>query len=128
MSHLKKTILPILLIGIWLNVAITIGWLFILEGYWIEKYNSLNLVFPTGLINNITWMIWGFMLATVIFILLKKFTTLQATFLSWFVAFIMPWTMIWTIGVFPTGMLLFNIPNTLFVTYIGALICKRLTR
>ena len=125
MSHLKKTILPILLIGIWLNVAITIGWLFILEGYWIEKYNSLNLVFPTGLINNITWMIWGFMLATVIFILSKKFTTLQTTFLSWLVAFIMPWTMIWTIGVLPTEMLLFNIPNTLFVTYIGTWICKR---
>ena len=75
MSHLKKTILPILLTGIWLNVAITIGWLFILEGYWIEKYNSLNLVFPTGLINNITWMIWGFMLATIVFILSKKFNT-----------------------------------------------------
>jgi len=127
MMYFKKTILPILLIGIWLNVAITIGWLFILEGYWIEKYQSLNLSFPTGLINNITWMIWGFMFATVIFILSKISTTLKTTFLSWLVAFIMPWTMIWTIGVLPTEMLLFNIPFTLIVTYIGALICKRLT-
>ena len=53
MKHFKKTILPILLIGIWLNVAITIGWILILEGYWIEKFQSLNLVFPTGLIYNI---------------------------------------------------------------------------
>ena len=127
MSHLKKTILPILLIGIWLNVAITIGWLFILEGYWIEKYNSLNLVFPTGLINNITWMIWGFMLATIVFILSKKFNKLQTTLLVWFVAFPMMWIIVWNVGVLPTEMLLFNVPFTLIVTYIGALICKRLS-
>ena len=128
MSHLKKTILPILLIGIWLNVAITIGWLFILEGYWIEKYNSLNLVFPTGLINNITWMIWGFMLATIVFILSKKFNTLQTTFLVWFVAFPMMWIIVWNVGVLPTEMLLFNVPFTFIVTYIGTLICKRLAQ
>ena len=128
MSHLKKTILPMLLTGIWINTSITIGWILILESYWIDKYQSLNLVFPTGLINNIAWMIWGFMLAIIIFIISKKFSPVQTTFLAWFVSFIMPWTMIWTIGVLPTGMLLFNIPNTLFVTYIGALICKRLTQ
>jgi len=126
MKHFKKTILPILLIGIWLNVSITIGWILILEGYWIEKFQSLNLVFPTGLINNITWMIWGFMLATIIFIFSKKFSTLQTTFLAWFVAFVMMWTIVWNVGVLPTRMLLFNIPFTLIVTYIGALICKKL--
>jgi hypothetical protein len=127
MNHLKKTILPILLIGIWLNISITIGWILILEGYWIEKFQSLNLVFPTGLMNNITWMIWGFMLATIIFIFSKIFNTLQTTFLAWFVAFAMMWTIVWTVGVLPTGMLLFNIPFTLIVTYIGALISKKLT-
>jgi len=99
----------------------------ILEGYWIEKYQSMNLVFPTGLINNITWMIWGFLLATTIFILSKKFNLLQTTFLAWFVAFIMMWVIVWNVGVLPTGMLLFNIPNSLFVTFIGTLICKKLT-
>ena len=126
MKYFKKTILPILLIGIWINISITIGWMLILESYWVEKYQSLNLVFPTGLTNNITWMIWGFMLATVIFILSKKFTVLQTTILSWFVAFVMMWVTVWNIGVLPTGMLLFNIPNTLFITFIGAVISKKL--
>ena len=127
MTYLKKTILPIILIGLWINISITIGWMLILEGYWIEKYQSMNLVFPTGLINNITWMIWGFLLATTIFILSKKFNLLQTTFLAWFVAFIMMWVIVWNVGVLPTGMLLFNIPNSLFVTFIGTLICKKLT-
>lgn len=124
--YFKKPILPILLIGIWINISITIGWMLILESYWVEKYQSLNLVFPTGLINNITWMIWGFMFAIIICILSKKYSLLQTTLLSWFVTFVVPWTMIWTIGVLPTGMLLFNIPNTLFVTFIGAVIAKKL--
>jgi len=121
----KKTILPILLTGIWINVAITIGWMLILKSYWIEKFQSLNLVFPTGLINNITWMIWGFMLATIIFILLKKFSVLYTTLLAWFVAFVMMWVIVWNIGVLPTGMLAFNIPNTLLIIFIGAWICKK---
>ena len=128
MTYFKKTILPIILIGLWINISITIGWILILEGYWIEKYQSLNLVFPTGLINNITWMIWGFMLATIIFIISKKFSLWQTTFLAWFVAFIMMWVIVWNVGVLPTGMLLFNIPNTLFITFIGALICKRVAK
>jgi len=125
MTYFKKTILPILLTGIWINVSITIGWMLILEGYWIEKYQSLNIVFPTGLTNNIVWMIWGFMYGIAIFILSKKFSVLQTTLISWFAAFAMMWVIVWNIGVLPTGMLLFNIPNTLFITLIGAWICKR---
>jgi len=127
MTYFKKTILPIMLIGLWINISITVGWVLILEGYWIEKFQSMNLVFPTGLINNITWMIWGFMLATIIFIFSKKFSLWQTTFLAWFVAFIMMWVIVWNVEVLPTGMLLFNIPNSLFITYIGTLICKRVT-
>ena len=126
MKYFKKTILPILLIGLWINISITIGWMLILESYWVEKYQSLNLVFPTGLINNITWAIWGFMLASVIFILSKKLTVIQNTILSWFVAFGMMWVILWNIGVLHTRMLLFNIPNTLFITFIGAVISKKL--
>jgi len=128
MTYFKKTILPIMLIGLWINISITVGWVLILEGYWIEKFQSMNLVFPTGLINNITWMIWGFMLATIIFIFSKKFSLWQTTFLAWFVAFIMMWVIVWNVEVLPTGMLLFNIPNSLFITYIGTLICKRVTK
>ena len=127
MSHFKKTMLPIILTGIWINVAITVGWMLILESYWIKKYQSMNLVFPTGLTNNIVWMIWGFMLATIIFILLKKFSPLKTTFISWFTAFAMMWVIVWNVGVLPTGMLLFNVPFTLIVTYIGALICKKIS-
>jgi hypothetical protein len=124
-AYLKKAVLPILLTGIWINISITIVWLLALESYWVAKFQSLNLIFPTGLINNIIWMIWGFMLATIIFILSKKFSQIQTTLIAWFAAFVIMWVIVWNIGVLPTGMLWFNIPFTLFVTLIGAFICKK---
>jgi len=124
----KKTILPIIIIGLWINISITIGWFLILKSYWVEKFNSLNIIFPLEMINNLVWMIWGFMLAIVIFILSKKFTILHTTILSWFAAFAMMWVIVWNIGVLPTRMLLFNIPNTLFVTFIASVISKKLIK
>jgi hypothetical protein len=128
MKHLKKTILPILLTGIWLNISGTVKWIFLIESYWIEKYSALGIVLPTGLINNITWMIWGFLFATTILILSKKFNLIQTTLLSWFVAYGMMWVIVWNVGVLPTGMLWINVPLSLFETFVGALICKKLSK
>ena len=127
MSHLKKTFLPILLTGIWINFSETIRWFLLIESYWIEKYQSLNLILPTGLTTNITWMIWCFLFATVIFILSKKFSVLHTAFLAWFMVFVMMWIVIWNVGILPTGMLWFNAPLGLIEVFIGAWICKKLS-
>jgi len=67
MDYLKKTFLPIFIAGIWLNISATVKWIFLIESYWIEKYNNIGLVFPSESINNIVWMIWGFLFAAMIF-------------------------------------------------------------
>ena len=125
MRIIKKIILPILITGIWINISETVRWMFFVESYWLEKYQILNLTFPNETINMIAWMLWGFFHATVIFILSKRYNLLQTTVLSWFVAFVMMWVIVWNIGVLPTGMLWFNIPLSLLETFIGAYICIR---
>jgi len=127
MEHLKKTVAPILLAGIWLNVSGTIRWIYLIEPYWLEKYNYLNLVFPSAAINNITWMIWGFMFAMVIFILSRKFNIIQTTLLSWFMVYVMMWVVVWNVGVLPTGMLWVNIPLSFLDAFVGAFICIKLS-
>ena len=127
MGHLKKTILPILLTGIWLNISGTIRWIYLIEPYWLEKYNYLNLEFPADPINNIMWMIWGFMFAMVIFILSKRFNLIQTTLLSWFMVYVMMWVIVWNVGVLPTGMLWINIPLSFIDAYVGTFICIRLS-
>ncbi len=127
MQKISKSLLPVLLTGIWLNVSGTVRWLFLIEDFWIEKYNSLNLIFPAELLNNITWMVWGFLFAILIYILSKKFNLLQTTLLSWFAAYVMMWVIVWNVGILPPETLWINIPLSLLDAFIGALICKRMS-
>ena len=125
MGIIKKIIVPILITGIWINISETVRWMFLVESYWLEKYQTLNLTFPNETINMIAWMIWGFFHATVIFILSRRYNLFQTTVLSWFVAFVMMWLIVWNVGVLPTGMLWLNIPLSLLEAFIGAYICIR---
>ncbi len=126
MNQFKKSIIPILLTGLWLNISGTIRWVFFIEAYWIEKYNNMNLVFPTGSSNNIVWMIWGFLFAITIYIISKKFSLIQTTLLSWFAVYVLMWIIVWNIGLLPIGMLWINIPLSLLDAFGGAFICKKL--
>lgn len=127
MNYFKKTILPILAAGIWINISETVRWELLIKSYWVGYYESLNLVFPIALQNNITWMCWGFLFAIVVFIISKKFNTLHTTFLSWLVVFVMLWMVLWNIDILPIDLLWYNIPLSLFETFIAAFICKKLS-
>lgn len=126
MKILRKTILPILVTGIWINVSESIRWIFLVEQYWIDHYQTLGLSFPNETVNMVVWMIWGFLFATIIFILSRKFSLLQTTILSWTVAFAMMWIVVWNVGILPTGMLWYVIPLSLLEVFIAVLICKRI--
>lgn len=128
MVYFKKTIFPILLVGIWINISETIRWLFLIESYWIEHYQKMHLVFPNEPVNAIIWMIWGFLFAIIIFVLSKKFNLLQTALISWLAVFVMLWVVLWNINVLPVKILWYVIPLSFFEAYIGALICKKFTR
>ena len=128
MRYLKNTILPIFITGIWINISEFVRNEILIKSYWIEHYQSLNLLFPSEPINGVAWMIWGFLLAITIFILSKKYNILQTTLLSWFVAFCMMWVVIWNLTVLPKGILWFAVPLSLLEVFVGALICKKLSQ
>ena len=127
MECFKKTILPILLVGIWINISETARWLFLIKSYWIEHYEKMNLVFPNEPINAIIWMIWGFFFAIVIFVVSRKFNPLKAAIISWIVVFVMLWIVLWNINVLPVKILWYVVPLSFIEAYIGALICKKLS-
>lgn len=127
-STVKKIIIPILTTGIWVNISETIRWICLIEPYWFEKYEQLGIIFPKEDINLIVWMIWGFVYATIIFILSRKFTLVQTTIYSWLVVFVMTWIVLWNIGILPTKMLWYNVPLSILETFVGALICKKLVK
>jgi hypothetical protein len=127
MKAIKKTILPILLATIWISLSEFIRNEFIVKSYWRGHYEKLGLVFPDEPINGAVWGLWSFCFAIAIFIIAKKFSLLQTTFLSWFVGFVLMWIVIWNMNVLPIGLLIFAIPLSILEAFLASFITKKLT-
>jgi hypothetical protein len=127
MKTIKKTILPILLATIWISISEFIRNEFIVKSYWTGHYEKLGLVFPAEPINGAVWGLWSLCFAIAIFIIAKKFSLLQTTFLSWFVGFVLMWIVIWNMNVLPIGLLIFAIPLSLLEAFLASFIIKKLT-
>ena len=98
-----------------------------MKSYWVEYYQNLDLVFPIELANNLIWMMWGFLVALVIFILSKKFNLLLTTFISWISIFLMLWIVLWNINMLPTEILKYVIPLSFIEVLVGAWICTKVS-
>jgi hypothetical protein len=125
MGTTRKTIFPIFFIGIWINIIELIKLEFIFKHYWTEHYSGLELIFPNDPFNYFIWIIWGFLIAAIIFIISERFNLLQTTLLSWLVVFIMLWMVLWNIDILPKGILWINAPLSLFEVFVGAVICNK---
>jgi hypothetical protein len=124
---MKKTVLPILLATIWISISEFIRNTFLVHNFWLKHYQKLGLVFPEQPINGAVWGIWSLCFAIAIFIIAKKFSLLQTTFLSWFVGFVLMWIVIWNMSVLPTGLLLLAIPLSILEAFLASFIIKKLT-
>ena len=127
MNIYKKIILPILLATIWISISEFVRNEILLKSYWNNHYHNLGLVFPSEPINGAVWGLWSLFFAIAIFILSKKFSLLQTTFLSWFVGFVLMWVVLGNMGVLPFTILYFAIPLSILEAYVAVLIIVSLT-
>jgi len=128
MKALKQTFLPILLATIWISISEFARNEFLLKSYWTEHYQSLGLVFPSEPINGAVWGIWSLCFAIAIFIISKKFSLFQTTFLSWFVGFVLMWISSGNMGVLPFGILPFAIPLSFLEAFLASFIVTKLSK
>jgi hypothetical protein len=124
---MKKTVLPILLATVWISISEFARNEFILKSYWTEHYEKLGLVFPSQPINGAVWGIWSLLFAISIFIISKKFTLWQTTFLSWLTGFVFMWFVIGNLGVLPFAILVFAVPLSLLEAFLATFIIKKLS-
>jgi len=127
MKYLKKTILPVLLATIWISISEFVRNEFFVKEYWTEHYTNLGLVFPSEPINGAVWGIWSLLFAIAIYIISKKFSLMQTTFLSWFVGFVLMWIVVWNMNVLPNGILLIAGPLSILEAFIATVIIKKLS-
>jgi hypothetical protein len=127
MKILKKTILPVFLAAIWISISEFVRNEFIVKSFWAEHYHELGLVFPSEPVNGAIWGIWSFLFAISIFIISRKFTLAQTTFLTWLMAFVMMWVVIGNLGVLPYNLLIYAIPLSILESFVASWIIKKLT-
>ena len=125
MKVIHKILLPVFLATVWISLSEFLRNEFLVKSYWVDHYKSLGLNFPSAPVNGAVWGIWSMLFAIAVFIISKKFTTLQTTFLAWFMAFVMMWVVIGNLGVLPPSLLIFAIPLSILESYIAVLIIRK---
>ena len=122
MKTLKTIFLPIISATVWISISEFFRNEVLFKSYWVDHYTQMGLVFPSASINGAMWGLWSLLLAIAIFIIAKKFTLLQTTFLSWLVGFVMMWVVIGNLNVLPFGLLIYAIPLSLLECFLASLI------
>jgi Na+-translocating ferredoxin:NAD+ oxidoreductase RnfE subunit len=125
---MKRTVLPILIATIWISISEFVRNTFLLNNYWTEHYQKLGIIFPEQPVNGAVWGIWSLCFAIAIFVLSKKYTLLQTTFLSWFIGFVFMWLVIGNLGVLPFGTLFYSIPLSLLEAFLASFIIFKLSK
>jgi len=126
MKQFKTIILPVFLATVWISISEFVRNQFLLKSLWIKHYKELGLTFPTDPVTAAGWGIWSLMFAVAVFIIARKFTLWEATFLSWFVAFPMMWLVLGNLAVLPHMLILYALPFSLLESFIATLIVKKI--
>jgi hypothetical protein len=120
----KKDVQAIFLATIWVSASEFFRNDILLKSAWHNHYRSLGLTFPSSNLNGAVWGIWSLLFAIAVYVLVKKFSLLQTTFLAWFMAFVMMWVTIGNLKVLPYSILLLSVPLSLIETFIAGWIIQ----
>ncbi len=127
MKFLTKTALPIFLATVWISISEFVRNEFFVKHYWTEHYEGLGLVFPSEPINGAVWGLWSLLFAITIYIISRRFSLLETTFLSWFGGFVLMWVVVWNMSVFPARILLIAGPLSVLEAFLASLIIVKLS-
>lgn len=121
---MKKTVLPILLMTIWVSLSEFLRNEVLFNFYWTEHYGSMGLTFPAEPINGAIWGLWSLLMAIAIFILMKRFSLVQAALVAWLMGFVMMWVVVGNMGVLPFEILIYAFPLSLLEVFVAAWIAR----
>ncbi|MBM4270772.1 MAG: hypothetical protein FJ139_01235 [Deltaproteobacteria bacterium] len=116
-----------MLTGIWVNASEFFRNEILLKTYWVDHYQSLGMTFPSEPENGMIWVAWGFLFATAIYFISRKFNLMHTTLISWFMVFVLMWIVTWNLNVLPIAILIYAVPLSLLEALIGAYICKKIS-
>lgn len=122
---MKKAIVPVLLAAVWISISEFVRNEFVLKSYWIEHYQKLGLNFPSEPANGAVWGVWSLCFAIAIYLIAKKFSLIETTFLAWWVGFVLMWLVIGNLNVLPYGILPVAVPLSVLEAFLASYIVHR---
>jgi len=125
---MKKRALALFVSGMWVSFSEFFRNEILFKQYWLDKYQSLNLLFPSEPINGVIWGVWSFVMAGVILFLVHRLKLIETVFVSWIMSFVMMWLVIGNLNVLPVGLLLFAIPLSLLEVTMAAFISVKILK
>jgi len=125
MSPAIRSILAIVLAGIWVNASEFFRNQVLLLSRWEDHYEPLGLTFPADPGNAAVWVVWGFVFAAFTYAISRRFGLAATTLLGWTAAFLMMWLVTWNLSVLPVGILWYALPLSALEAFVGALICVK---
>jgi predicted neutral ceramidase superfamily lipid hydrolase len=127
MTSSSRSIIAIIITGIWVNASEFLRNEVLLKRYWVDHYQSLGMTFPSEPTNGMIWVIWGFLFAISIYIISRKFKLIQTALISWFMAFVLMWVVTLNLNVLPTGIYIYAVPLSLLEAFIGSYVCIKIS-
>jgi hypothetical protein len=127
MNGQARSIVAVLLTGIWVNASEFFRNEILLKHYWVDHYRSLGLTFPSEPKNGMLWVAWGFMFSLAVYFISRRFDLVQTALLGWFTGFVLMWVVILNLSVLPVALLAYAIPLSLLEAFIAAFICVKIS-
>lgn len=124
MKNCGKAVWQILVIAVWINVSESVRWVLYSKPKFDALYRAMGRELPNRLSNGIWWMVWGLIMALLVFVLARKFTLLQTALLAWTAVFAMLWIALWNYAILPLDILWIAAPLSLLGVFIAAWIAK----
>jgi hypothetical protein len=127
MNLQSRSIIAVMLTGIWVNVSEFVRNEILLKTYWVDHYQSLGMTFPSEPKNAMIWVAWGFLFAIAIYLISRKFNLIHTALISWFTAFVLMWIVTLNLNILPSDILIYAIPLSLLEAFIGSYICIKIS-
>lgn len=123
---MKKFALAVFVSGIWVNFSEFVRNEFLFKQYWLEKYASLGLEFPTDPINGAVWGLWGFLFAGCLVYLRSKLSFMETLSIGWLMGFVLMWLVVGNMNVLPFELLKVAVPWSLVEVGVAVFIVQKI--
>lgn len=123
---MKRIILAIISSGIWINISEFIRNEFLFKQYWLDKYASMGLEFPSSPVNGAIWVLWGFVFAGCLVYLCRRLAVMEVMIIGWVMGFVLMWLVVGNMNVLPLGILKVAVPWSVLEVGVAVFIAHKL--